>query len=163
MADREAELEAALAAVEKRLAAAGDTLYADWREDARRSLADVAADLVRSGKLDMDSLAAAAGAAYWAHDALRQIAPDRAATICRPRRKRGRDRDGNLIRDMAIRAEVKHRMDRGASLRTACRETAAGYSEFGNQRGRLDRKRDEHIEATAWKAVAEIWRKRPIK
>lgn len=147
----EAACAAAARTIEAANAAAFEAALAAARPLGRVTLAEAAAAAVRSGRIDPDRLAAAASAALWAHDALRNVAPARAAGIPEPKRRRGRDASANAIRDAVIRAEVKDRMGRGASLRAASKATAAGFPAFGNQNG------------NAWKPVSEIWRKRPNK
>ncbi len=115
-------------------AAARDAL--SWR-----TLTDEAADLVQCGRLDIEDLAAAANAEAWAWDALALLAPDRAASILRPR-KRGRP--ANTVRDAIICMEVKHRLSQGEGKTAAYKATATGY-------------------AIAWNAVFEIWKKNQNK
>ena len=128
-----------------------EAAYKAVRALARCTLPEAVADAAADGKTDIETLAAVARSEWWAWAALARIAPDRAATIPITLSKRGQAYSDNTIRDTIICAEVQHRMGEGVSLRAACRATAGGYPEFGNEKG------------NAWKAVAAVWRKRPNK
>ena len=79
----------------------------------------------RDGELDIEHLATAATVAWWAWEALREVAPDRATFPC-PKRPRGADPTRNLIRDIHIFRDVEWWHSFGYSIREACRITA-GY------------------------------------
>ena len=90
----------------------------------------MAAAMVRrygEGKIDLDDLAQAATVRVWAHDALRQIDPNRAAAIPCPKRPRGRDPSANVLRDIEIFYAVQSLIDRGFSQRDASRKVARDY------------------------------------
>ena len=80
---------------------------------------------------DIDDLASAATVAWWAHDALSVIAPER-ATFPRPKRGRGRDASVNVARDIRIYyqvellLEVERLSGRKPSLRSAYNAVADG-------------------------------------
>lgn len=79
------------------------------------------------GKLDLEDLASAATIKVWAHDALCEIAPDRAASIPRPKRPRHCDPDANAMRDQTICYRLGVLAGYGVSLRTASRVVADDF------------------------------------
>ena len=97
------------------------------------SMTDALIGQWKRGALDLDQLESAATAAWWAWDALNEIAPERAATFLRPERGQGRDATVNLIRDIRIYHEVKLfvrlKLDAGrkTSLRKAYEAVAEGH------------------------------------
>ena len=78
--------------------------------------------------MDLDDLAAAATIKVWAHDALCEIAPDRAASIPRPKKPPHRDPDDNIIRDQIICYRLGVLAGYGVSLRTASRVIADDFT-----------------------------------
>ena len=77
-------------------------------------------ELVRSGLVDVDSISQAAANAWFAWDALHEIDPQCAASIPRPKRKRGRDRFDHSLRNFKICFEVEYEKGSGVSQRAAC-------------------------------------------